>query len=116
MTRIAGALPKGDRNGLVAVSGRMIEEPHGKHVAIVVFDCKSVAWNADTGDKIPTARILRIEVVRDRLDLEKLETLLRRALETRTGATVLPLDLEDEISELFAEIDLRDDQGGEADG
>jgi hypothetical protein len=68
-----------------------------------VIDCRRVAVDADTGDEVATVRFRRVEVLLQD-DLPAAEQLMRRALEHRTGATTLPLELEDEIRELFAEM------------
>lgn len=67
----------------------------------------------DTGDTLPTARIRRAEVVR-RQDLKEAERLVRRALEERSGTTVLPMELEDEITAAFADIDPRTGEAGDS--
>lgn len=104
--KISGKLPKGDADGLSHLAGALTENPHKVHVAIVLLDCKSVTTDQDSGDAIPTARIRRAEVVR-REDLQQAERLVRRALEERSGSTVLPMELEDEITAAFADVDPR---------
>lgn len=104
--KIAGKLPKGDANGLGRIVGELADNPHKVHALLVLVDCKSVVTDNDTGDTIPTARIRRAEVVR-REDLKDAERLVRRALEERSGMTVLPMELEDEISAAFADVDPR---------
>jgi hypothetical protein len=103
---INGALPKGDANGLGPAIRGLIDEPHRFHVVLSIIDCKKVTTDNDTGEIIPVARIRRIEVVlRD--DLPVAEQLMRRALESRNGRTVLPLDLEDDMRMAFRSIDPR---------
>lgn len=106
---LSGALPKGDANGLGPIVRALIDEPHRFHVVMAIVDCKSVNTNHDTGEIIPTARIRRIEVVLPG-DLDGAQRLMRRALEHRTGRTVLPLDLEDDIQIAFGQIDPRTGQ------
>ncbi len=103
---LSGALPKGDANGLGPIVRTLIDEPHRFHVVMAIIDCKSLATNFDTGDVVPTARIRRIEVMLPQ-DLTGAQRLMRRALEHRTGRTVLPLDLEDDIQIAFGRIDPR---------
>ncbi len=110
--KLAGKLPKGDADGLSQLAGALVENPHKVHVAILLMDCKQVTTDQDTGDTIPTARIRRVEVVR-REDLSQAEKLVRRALEERSGTTVLPMELEDEITAAFADIDPRTGEVGE---
>lgn len=105
--KLAGLLPKGDADGLAPITNDLIKHPQRFHVLMVLVDCKSVVTDNDSGDVVPTARIRRIEVIgrEDRDDLKAAEKLMRRALERRSGDTVLPLDLEDELSIAFAGVD-----------
>lgn len=103
---LSGALPKGDANGLGPIVRVLIDEPHRFHVVMAIVDCKSVTTNNDTGEIVPTARIRRLEVVLPD-DLSAAQKLMRRSLEQRTGRTVLPLDLEDDIRLAFGRIDPR---------
>jgi hypothetical protein len=103
---LSGALPKGDANGLGPIVRTLIDEPHRYHVIMAIVDCAKVTTNNDTGEVMPTARIRRVEAVLGD-DLEKAQTLMRRALEKRTGRQVLPLDLEDDIKLAFGRIDPR---------
>lgn len=84
---LAGKLPEGDRNGLAAIATELIESPDHVHVAIVLLDCSKVTTNTDTGDVVPTARIRRIEPIKDPSDGKRMRVLLRREWERRTGKT-----------------------------
>lgn len=102
MTRLSSRLPKGEPNGLDAIARDLIAEPHRAHIVIAVVDCSKIVTDVDAGDPQPTARIRRIERVIT-ADLPHAEQLLRRALEKRSGMATLPLDLEDEITQIFTE-------------
>jgi len=104
MTRLTGTLPGGDANGLVAIARQLIDSPHEVHVAVVLLDCKSSKVDHDTGEIIPTARIRRVEVI-GKQDKELAQQMMRRALEARTGKTVLPFDLEEDMRSAFGGID-----------
>lgn len=104
--RMGSALPKGDANGLGVITTDLIQHPHRYHVVLAIVDCKSITTDNDTGEVVPTARVRRIEVV-DPADLKTAEKLIRRALERRSGTTVLPLELEDELTAAFANVDPR---------
>lgn len=104
--KLSGKLPRGDADGLSQLAGALVENPGRVHVAILLMDCKSVTTDQDTGDTVPTARIRRVEVVRG-ADLDQAERLVRRALEERSGSTVLPMELEDEITAAFTNVDPR---------
>jgi hypothetical protein len=100
--KLASALPKADENnGLVTIVDALLSEPTTMHVAVVVLDCSKITTDVDTGDAIPTARVLRAEVISDPEAKKRLGQYARRAFESRTGKTVLPLDLEDEIAAAF---------------
>jgi len=104
MTKLSGNLPRGDGNGLDAVAHALIDEPHAIHVIVALVDCKKTPTDNDSGEVEPTARIRRIEVI-DRQDKDLAAKMLRRALERRTGKTVLPFDLEEDLRAAFGRID-----------
>lgn len=103
-------LPTGDGNGLAAIARELIENPNKVHVVIALVDCVEVTQKTDSGDIIPKARIRRIEAVTDPEDGRRMRTLLRREFERRTGKTVLPFELEEEMRQAFG------DETGGADG
>jgi hypothetical protein len=96
MTRLSPALPKGDRNGLLAIATALTKQPAERHVVIALVDCKATTIDNDTGAVTPLARIQRVEVVAadDHTEAEKI---MRRGLEARTGEQTLPLDVADEL-------------------
>lgn len=104
MTRLAGSLPGGDANGLTAIARALIDSPHDVHVVVALVDCKSSKVDHDNGEIVPTARIRRIEVIGDN-DKELAQKMMRRALEERTGKTVLPFDLEEDMRSAFGNVD-----------
>lgn len=108
MTKISTSLPKAEANGLVVIHRDLVQHPHRLHAAVVLLDCKRTTTDNDTGEVIPTARIRRIEVI-DGEDMELVERLVRRALEKRTGQTTLPLEIEDELTEIFAALEQGED-------
>ena len=105
MTKITSALPGGDANGLTAIARQLIDSPHEVHVVVALVDCKSIKTDNDSGEVIPTARIRRIEALSDREDMALSQKMLRRALERRTGQTVLPFDLEEDLRAAFGGVD-----------
>jgi hypothetical protein len=104
--KMSGGLPKGDANGLSPIVRDLIDHPHRFHVLLAIVDCKSIHTDNDSGEIVPTARVRRVEVVLPE-DLKTAEKLLRRSLEKRAGKTVLPMDLEDEITIAFGRVDPR---------
>lgn len=104
MTKIASSLPNGDGNGLNALARALIDSPHDIHVVVALIDCKKTTTDNDTGEVEPTARIRRIEAIGEQ-DKDLAAKMLRRALERRTGKTVLPFDLEEDLRAAFGRID-----------
>lgn len=105
MTKMAGALPQGDANGLTAISRELVDDPHKIHVVLALVDCKRITTDNDSGEIVPTARIRRIEVVSGGQDAALAQKMMRRALEERTGKTVLPFDLEEDLRAAFGRVD-----------
>lgn len=112
MTKLASALPKGESNGLAALAHNLIDAPEKVHVVVMLVDCKRIQTDVDSGDVEPTARIRRIEAVLPE-DLDHAHKMLRRSLEKRTGKTVLPYDLEEDLRSAFGGID-PDNPGGDS--
>ena len=110
--KLSSKLPGGDGNGLAKIAGELVKSPQKLHVLVALVDSSRTVTDHDTGDSVPVVRVRRVEVVLKK-DLPQAEQLLRRALEARTGETVLPLELEDEISQAFSQIDLNDPNWGE---
>lgn len=104
MTKLASGLPKGDGNGLDALARELVDAPHNVQVVVALIDCKKITTDNDDGTIEPTARIRRIEAITES-DKELAAKMLRRALEKRTGKTVLPFDLEEDMRAAFGNFD-----------
>lgn len=103
MTRLSSGLPKdADKNGLSWIASDLVNRPHHRHLMLAVVDCSKITTDTDTGEKEPTARVLRIERVHPG-DVAEVERFVRRALEHRRGDTVLELDVEREIEDWLGE-------------
>lgn len=102
--KLTSALPKGDANGLGPIVGDLCADPKRFHVLIAIVDCKKTTLDADTGEVVPTVRIRRVEAIAPG-DKQAAARLMERALEKRTGKTVLPLGLEEEMREAFKDED-----------
>ena len=96
MTKLGSKLPKGPENGLDGISETLITEPARRHVIVAVVDCGRTTVDHENDTVIPTARIVAVEPL-DGTDADVARRLLDRANEQRTGRTVLPLDLEDQM-------------------
>jgi len=107
--KLAGKLPVGESNGLAVIGRELLETPGKVHVAIVLIDCSKIQQDVDTGDVVPTARIRRIEVIKDPDDGKRMRMLLRREFERRTGRVVLPFEMQEEMERAFGPEDRDDD-------
>ena len=103
MAKLTSALPKGEANGLNAITRELIDNPSGVQVAVELFDCKEITTDIDTGDIEPIAQIRSIEPIK--ADRDQVAKIMRRAMEERTGKTVLPFDLEEDMRAAFEGID-----------
>ena len=97
---LSGALPSGDGNGLSEIVYEL-KDPSNIHVCICLVSGKNGKTDFESGDTVTTARVRRIEVIRDPDDMKLAENLMRRALDRRTGRESLPYDLEEEIRGAF---------------
>lgn len=102
--KLGSKLPAGDANGLAAIAREMLDVPEKVHVAIILFDCSKIETEVDTGDVVATARIRRVEVIRDVEDMRRLRMLLVREYERRTGRLVLPFDMQEELENVFGRL------------
>lgn len=101
---LTSTLPKAEEaNGLPSIENELIADPNGLFVAVVVLDVKKITTDVDSSEASPTVRVRRIEPISEAEDRTRLGRLATRAFERRTGQTVLPLDLEDEMRAAFGE-------------
>ena len=84
MTKLASALPKD--HGLT--NRILTNDPEATHLVIAIVDVKVLTTDVDTGDVEPTVRVLNVEIV-NTADGADAQLMLKRALEKRTGKTVL---------------------------
>ena len=89
MTKLAPTLPRGEANGLDALTADLTDRPADAHLVIALIDCKKISTDVDTGDVEPTARILRIEAVLP-ADQGRARVMMATAFENRTGKKTLP--------------------------
>lgn len=107
MTTLAGRLPKGEGDGLGPILTDLLHDPHKVHVVIALVDCKSTKIDHESGDRVPTVRVKRIEVVLPE-DRARARQILDRGYERRLGKATLPFELEEDLRSAF------DDDGGES--
>jgi len=84
MTKLASKLP--DDHGLT--NRPLIQNPEATHLIIATIDVKVLTTDVDTGDVEPTVRVLSAEII-NTADTKDAQGIYRRALEKRTGKTVL---------------------------
>ena len=101
---LCGSLPQGDGNGLAAIVSDLIRDPKRYHAVIGIVDTSKITTKPDSGEVVPTVRVRRIEVI-TQADLKIAETLMRRALDKRTGKDTLPFDLEADLEAAFPDED-----------
>ncbi|HEY2088540.1 MAG TPA: hypothetical protein VGH54_21295 [Mycobacterium sp.] len=103
--KLRAALPKGDGNGLTVISRPLTARPDQVHVVIALVKTEKLTTNVADGQVEATLAIRGLEVVTDE-DQAAAFRLLERSLERRTGQTMLPLELEDDIRAAFSEVDI----------
>lgn len=80
---VAGKLPTDGGNGLEVIALEMAKDPLRKRVAVVLFDAPTKTTDAEQNIDTVKVRIRRIEVVRDRDDLNLVHEMLVRLSEAR---------------------------------
>lgn len=106
--KLASTLPEGESNGLVSLVEHLINSPADLTLCVALVDTKRLTTDMDTGDVVPTARVRRIEPIGDDEDQGVIRRIMSRALERRTGKTVLPYELETSLRDA---IDVDPDTG-----
>jgi hypothetical protein len=101
--KLTTSLPSGESNGLPSIADQLVNDPFSTHIVIAVIDAPTSLTDHDAGTVTANVRFRRIEPIKG--DHERIAMMLRRALEERTGRAVLPFDLEEEISDVFAGLD-----------
>lgn len=109
--KLSNGLPKeSEDNGLIDIGRELLKDPLTRIPVLAVVDCSRITTDTTTGGRDATVRILRMEQVHpdDRLELERL---IRRAVERRKGAAMLPIDTERDLEAWFGTGVTVDDQG-----
>jgi hypothetical protein len=101
-------LSGGSQNGLISIAAQLADEgqnrsPHQLRAVIAVIEPATVNRNSATGDETVTIRFRSVEVLLAE-DLGTAESLVRRALDARSGRQDVPAELEREIREAFREM------------
>lgn len=93
--KLSGRLPDFPENGLDAISHQLCGKPEDVVVVIARLDTSRLTTELDSGDVVPTVRILSIEPLRDDSEAETALDLMRLAFEARTGLAHLPFEAGD---------------------
>lgn len=91
--KLGSSLPNDDRNGIGAISAPLVDNPGAKQLIVAVVDCKTINIDVDSGDNVPTARILAVEAFEPHSVIGKqLREIVRRKYAQRTGRAELPFE------------------------
>lgn len=92
--KLAGRLPGSiENNGMYSVESELLGSPKERRVAVIWYDVPFARDDFETGDRIPTMRILRIEPIGDADEASQaLQQLVMERAEARLGHTPLPFD------------------------
>jgi len=102
--KIAGKLPKHDRNGITFESLRgFLSDPGRPQLAVVVLETTKIVEDIENGDRIPTVGIRAIEVM-DGDELGRLRAMLQRRHAERTGNLELPAEWEEVLSSMASPV------------
>ncbi len=94
VVKLSAALPGDEEtNGLDGIASDLVEQPHRIQVALVWLDVPKITDNTETGDRVPTVRVRRVEPLGTVEEIpDEIRKLAARAHESRTGRTPLPFD------------------------
>ena len=95
VVKLAAQLP-GDfeTNGLDAQASLLLDGPKELLVAVVWLDVAKVTEDVDSGDRVPTVRVRRIEPLGDVGDVsDAVRDLVGTAVSKRTGRAPIPFDI-----------------------
>lgn len=92
--KLSAALPADtDTNGVDALAGLLVDDPEQIRVAVLWFDTVKITDLTDSGARIPTIRVRRIEPIGNVLDVPaSIRQLVDEATQQRTGRVPLPFD------------------------
>lgn len=90
---LSGSMPKDDRNGIGAISSALVDNPGAMQVIVAIVRGKTITIDVDSGDEVPTARIMAIEAFEGKSATgRQLREILRQQYSQRTGHNELPFD------------------------
>lgn len=92
--KLAGRLPGSiENNGMYNVQPDLLKTPSEHRLAVIWYDVPKIVDDVETGDRVPTMRVLRIEPMGEVGEAtEALREMVMQAAEARTGKSPLPFD------------------------
>lgn len=92
--KLSAALPADeDTNGVDALAVTLVDDPEQIRVAVLWFDTVKITDLTDSGKRIPTIRVRRIEPIGNVLAVPvEIRKLVDEATQARTGRVPLPFD------------------------
>jgi hypothetical protein len=109
--KLSSKLPDYPENGLEAIAHQLVTKPEDVVVVVARLDTVRLTTDLDSGNIVPTARILSIEPMRDDTEAQTAIDLMRLAFEARTGLAQLPFEAEDTAMQAEADQLLRRGSG-----
>lgn len=94
-------LPVGDANGLAPHADEFIDDPGKMRLALAVVKRKRRVDDDDDLDVTALVRIVRIELITRKDDIEALQRIMLRANEQRDGQPMLPYETEKAVNDAF---------------
>ena len=101
--KLAGRLPGStEHNGMGAIVADLLKDPSSTRLAIIEYDVPWARDDFESGDRVPTMRVLRIEPAGSSKDegYQALRELMLSTAENRLGHTPLPFDEVDGVAVL----------------
>lgn len=83
--KLSSALPEGIDNGLAAILNEVIADPERDYLICGIVTGHKLTTDVESGDVVPTVKIVQIEAVTDVEDGTAVQRALRQARSKRTG-------------------------------
>lgn len=92
--KLAGRLPGSiENNGMYNVQPDLLKTPAEHRLAVIWYDVPKIVDDVESGDRVPTMRVLRIEPMGEVGEATAaLREMVMQVAEARTGKTPLPFD------------------------
>jgi hypothetical protein len=112
--KLASTMPDDEANGLIQLVPTMIQDTQNTlYLVIGVLACEELTTKKFSGEVTPKARWLRLEVISGDEDVENGKLLLQRSNDKRAGRTLVPIQMELDISSIFKDFADGEDGSGQ---